>query len=154
MPWPRNRVGLVVTPPMPRQNLDLLRAPFADWERGDFFANAEWAHPEIECVMADGPTPGAGSGLAGLASVFREVIAPFDDFRVNVEEYREIDRRRVPALVKFSGRGKTSGLEIGRVDTNNACLLDIDGGAVTRLALYWDRERLFADLGLGPVADQ
>jgi ketosteroid isomerase-like protein len=134
--------------------MDLLRALFAEWERGEFFTDAEWADPEIECVMADGPTPGAGTGLAGMATVFRDVITPFDDFRVNVEEYREIDGRRVVVLVKFSGRGKTSGMEIGRVDANNACLLDIDGGAVTRIALYWDRERLFADLDLGPVADR
>ena len=77
---------------------------------------------------------------------------PFDDFRVSVEEYREVDGRRVLALVKFSGRGKTNGLEIGRVDASNACLLEIDQGTVTRLALYWDRERLLADLG--PVAYQ
>ena len=98
--------------------------------------------------MADGPTPGSGTGLAGMAPVFLDVIAPFEDFRVGVEECREIDERRVLVLVQFSGRGKTSGLEIGRMDTKNACVLDIDGGTVTRLVLYWDRERVFADLGL------
>jgi ketosteroid isomerase-like protein len=139
------------TSPMSSANLDLLHALFADWERGDFFARAEWAHPKIECEMADGPTPGSGTGLAGLADVFRDVIAPFEDFRVGVEEYREIDDRRVLVLVRFSGRGKTSGLEIGRMGTNNACLLEIDGGSVTRLVLYWDRERLLADLGIAPA---
>jgi hypothetical protein len=34
------------------------------------------------------------------------------------------------------------------MDTNNACVFDIDGGTVTKLVLYWDRERMFADLGL------
>ena len=34
------------------------------------------------------------------------------------------------------------------METNNACVLEIDNGRVTKLALYWDRERMFADLGL------
>jgi hypothetical protein len=134
---------------MSETNQELLRALFADWERGDFFKHTDWAHPEIECVMADGPAPGSGNGLAGMATVFRDVIAPFEDFRVTVEEYREIDERRVLAFVKFSGRGKTSGLEIAQMDSNNACVLDIDGGTVRRLTLDWDRQRISADLASG-----
>jgi hypothetical protein len=54
----------------------------------------------------------------------------------------------VLVLLQFSGHGKASGLEIGRMSTRNASVYDIDGGLVRRLALYWDRERAFADLGL------
>ncbi len=75
-------------------------------------------------------------------------MGAYGDFRVAAEEYRELDRRRVLALVSFSGRGRTSGLELGRMDTKNACVFDIDDGRVSRLLLYWDRDRMLADLGL------
>jgi hypothetical protein len=42
-------------------NVELVRSIFAARERGDF-SSAEWAHPEIEYVVLDGPSPGSWRG--------------------------------------------------------------------------------------------
>jgi hypothetical protein len=83
-----------------------------------------------------------------MARVWKGFLAAYEDFSARVEEYREIDARRILVLLQFSGRGRASGLEIGSMSIRNASVYDIDGGLVSRLALYWDRDRAFADLGL------
>ena len=123
---------------MAATNLDLVRSIYAAWRRGDF-TSAEWAHPEIEYVTADGPAPGGSTGLAGMAEGLRDWLSAWEEWRVRAEEYREPDGERVLVLFHFSARGKTSGLEIGQIWTKGASLFQIRGGQVTRLVQYLDR---------------
>jgi ketosteroid isomerase-like protein len=134
---------------MASPNVDLVRSIYAAWERGDW-TSAPWAHPEIELVFADGPTPGSWTGLAGMAEAWRDWGSAWEDFRVEVDEYRELDGERVLVLLRRLGRGKTSGLEIGQMRTKGASLFQVRDGKVTRLITYFDRERALADLGLAP----
>src|SRR6202790_2026270 len=98
---------------MSSPNLDLVRSIYAAWERGDF-RSTEWAHPEIEFVIADGPSPGTWRGLAGMAEAFRSSLNAWEDFRPVADECRELDDGSVLVLLRAgSGRGKTSGLDIG-----------------------------------------
>jgi ketosteroid isomerase-like protein len=129
-------------------NLDLVRSIYAAWERGDF-SSAEWAHPEIEFVIVGGPEPGSWKEVAGMVEGFRGILSAFEGWRTEAEEYRELDGERVFVLVHLSGRGKTSGLDVGQMRAaNGANLFHIDGGKVTRLVIYWDREHALAELGL------
>jgi ketosteroid isomerase-like protein len=128
-------------------NLDLVRSIYANWERGDFSA-IEWAHPEIEYVIADGPSPDSWKGLSGMVEGTRDWLNTWEDARFEVDEYRELDRERVLVLVRQSGRGKGSELEIGEMGEQGANLFLIRDGKVTRLVSYWDRNRALADLGL------
>jgi ketosteroid isomerase-like protein len=133
-------------------NLDLVRSIYADWEDGDF-SSTEWAPPEIEYVRADGPTPGRWTGLQGMAEGVRDFLSAWEGFRFEVEECRELDGARVLALMHFSARGKTSGVDVGDAWNKGASVFYIRDGKVTRMVFYFDRERPFADLGLASEAD-
>jgi ketosteroid isomerase-like protein len=134
---------------MSSANLDLVRSIYAAWERGDY-SSAEWAHPEIEWVLPDGPAPGSWTGMAGMAEGFGDFLSAWEGFRVKAEEYRDLDGERVLVLVQQSGRGKTSGLEIGQMWSKGASLFHVRGGKVTRLVIYLGRQNALADLGLTP----
>jgi ketosteroid isomerase-like protein len=134
-------------------NLDLVRSIHAAWERGDY-SSVEWADPEIEFVTADGPDPGSWTGIAAMAEAWRSRLSVFEERRLQAEEYREVDDERVLVLAHASFRGKTSGLELGQIQTRGAHLLHIRDGKVTRFVVYWDRDRAFADLGLAPEGDE
>jgi ketosteroid isomerase-like protein len=133
-------------------NVELVRSIYADWERGDF-SSAEWAHPEMELVVADGPTPGTWTGLAGLADAWHYWTDEWADFRAEPDEYRELDEERVLVLIRRSGRGKTSGLELGEMRTLGAALFHVCDGKVTRIVNYFDRKLALADLGLASEGD-
>jgi ketosteroid isomerase-like protein len=129
-------------------NLDLVRSIFAAFERGDSLSSADWAHPEIELVIADGPEPGTWKGLTGMAEGARSWMSAWSEWRAEVDEYRELDAERVLVLSHVSARGKTSGLEIGQTQTAVTSLFHVREGKVARWVVYMDRQRALADLGL------
>jgi hypothetical protein len=106
---------------MASANVELVRSIVAAWERGDF-SSAEWAHPEIEFAFADGPSPQSSTGVASMAEALRDFLSAWQEYRAEVDQYRELDGERV--LIR--------------------------GGQVTKLVIYFDCERALADLGLAP----
>jgi ketosteroid isomerase-like protein len=132
-------------------NLDLVRSIYADWERGDY-SKAAWADPEIECVIADGPAPGRWTGASAMAAAWRDFMSAWEDWRVYVDDYRDLDSERVLVLEDRSARAKKSGLRIGEMSgetrSKGASLFHLRDGKVTRFVTYFDRDRALADLGL------
>ena len=131
-------------------NLEIVRSIYVDWARGDF-SSVTWASPDVEFVFAGGPEPDSWHGLAGMSDAYREWLRAWEGFRAEPEEYRLLDGERVLVLVRNSGRGRTSGLEL--VQRSVANLFHLQHGKVTRIVVYLDREIAFAELGLGIQAD-
>src|SRR5438067_12628563 len=111
------------------ENLDVVRSIYADWARGEY-TSAWWADPEIEYLIADGPTPGSWKGVAGLWEGWRAWLSAWDQVRAVADEARRAD------------------WSPGRCPRKVRPLLQVRGGKVTKLVDYFDRERAFADLGL------
>ena len=129
------------------ENVELVRSIVAGWERGDY-SNVEWAHPEIEFVLAGGIDPSTSRGLPAMGEAWGRWLNEFEDFRTSAEEFRELDAERVLVLTNNSGRGRRSGVQLGGSSTPGATLFHIQDGKVTKLLAYADRDKALADLGL------
>jgi hypothetical protein len=132
---------------MSRENVEVVRSIYAGWECGDY-TSAEWAHPEIEYVIAEGPAQGRWKGLAAMAVGVREWLSVWEDFRFEAVKFCELDDERVLVLTVFTGRGKASGVEVAQIPVRAAGLFHIVAGKVTKLVVYFDREHALDDLGI------
>ena len=126
------------------ENLDLVRSIYAEWERGDFRSTA-WVDPEIELVIAEGLDGDVLTGVDSTARGWRDWLSAWDGYRAHAHEYRVLDDERVLVLGKMSGRGRMSG---AGSETETVNMFHVRNGKVVRLALYRNRARAFADLGL------
>jgi ketosteroid isomerase-like protein len=132
---------------MPEENMEIVRSIYAAWERGDF-TSAEWADPDIEFAVGDSVEAGRVIGVVRMAEAWHDWLSSWEQYRVEVEEYRPLDDERILVLMLHCGRGKTSGLDLGQTKRAGANVLHVRDGKVTRIALYWDRERALVDLGI------
>jgi ketosteroid isomerase-like protein len=133
-------------------NVELVRSIFAAWEQGDL-GSVAWADPEIEFVFADGPEPGSYSGVASMQVVFRSWLNAFAGFRLWADDVIELDDERVLALTNAGGHGRTSGADLELARSNAAHLFQLRAGKVVRLAVYFERNHAFANLGVVRDAD-
>ena len=134
---------------MSQANVNLVRRIFADWDRGDF-SSAGWADPEVELVLVDGPQPGAWRGVEAMGAAMGEFLSAWEHMRVRADEYLVLDDERVLVLVRWTGRGRTSGLDLRRTEAKAASLFQIRRGKVIKLLATFDRERALVDAGLRP----
>jgi hypothetical protein len=129
------------------ENLDLVCSVLDRWECADF-GSTSWAHPEIEYTVIGGPEPGTWNGVAEMRASVRAFMGAREEYGIKAEEYRVLDDKRVLVLVRLSGRGKVSGLDIQATQATGAEVWHVEGGEVVRLVLYWSSDQALADLGL------
>jgi hypothetical protein len=125
-------------------NVDFVRRIYRDFERGEF-GSLGWAHAEIEFVVADGPQPKYLRGLRAMLQHWREFLATWQPSGIVVDEYRELDARRVLVLL----REHRGGDEARAIDhSGGAQVLDVRDGAITCVVTYFTREHALAALGV------
>jgi ketosteroid isomerase-like protein len=130
--------------PEVKENLDLVRSVFAEWERGEVSTRPEWADPGMEFEIPDSPRAKHPNGDWGK-SRRRSFLELWEHFRFEAKEYRDLDDGSVLVESRMTGRGKASGVHVNQP---GASLFRVSNGKVTRRVLYWDRDRALSDLEL------
>jgi hypothetical protein len=84
-----------------------------------------------------------------MAGGWRDFLSTWEPgYHTEIDRYCELDDGRVLAVIRYIGRGETSGLDVGKVGEQGATLFHLRAGTAIRLVLCSDTERAFADLGL------
>jgi len=121
---------------MSQENVELVRAVYEGWARGDF-TGIDSFHPEIEFEMVDWPHQTRVRGIEAMSSTWRATLSAWDDFRAIPTEYVDCGRN-VLVINHIEGSGKESGAD---VSAETATVWTVENGLVTRMALYWDTAR-------------
>jgi hypothetical protein len=95
-------------------NVQLVRSIYAA-RAGRSSNPTEWADADIEFVFADGPSPGRWTGITGMREAWREFVAAWDDYRLVVDQFRELDEERVSSCSATMGaEGRPAGWTLAR----------------------------------------
>jgi ketosteroid isomerase-like protein len=126
---------------------DQVRRGMEAFNRGDLPAILAMLDDDVEVFShPDTGNPGTYRGRDGYLEWAASWLEAWDDFRVEVREVEALDDEHVIAVTDQFGRGKGSGVEVGRRGVTFAFTLR--EGRATRLGLYLDREAALADLQL------
>lgn len=127
---------------MATADVQALQLGYEALNRGDLSAVLELLDPEIEWHEPEpSPEAGAHTGRDSFERFFRSWIDSFEDFRVEPE--RVIERGgRLIVIVRQSGRGRASGVEI---DARIAHVWTVEHGRAVRWESVAD-----ADAALDP----
>jgi ketosteroid isomerase-like protein len=94
---------------MSHDNVEALRALYAEWAEGNFRGGAEVLAPDVEFDPL--PDREVTRGLPAVAEYMRDFLAQWSEFRVEAEELLQIGDGLVVVKERQRGRGKTSGVE-------------------------------------------
>jgi ketosteroid isomerase-like protein len=128
-------------------DIEMLRAGYADFSRGEWDAVLAQAAPDFELKTADRVTsPGTYRGRDTVRRFFEDMFAPFEEVLVEPEEFHEIGDR-ILALVRVRSRPRGSS---AFVENRIGHLWTMQDGAVVALQVFPERERALEAVGIEP----
>jgi ketosteroid isomerase-like protein len=127
---------------MSKENVEIVRAIYREWERGDF-ANTDWADPEIEFSV---PGPEAGArGIEDMGRAWTEWLRAFRDLKIDAAAFHEVGDK-VVVEQNFHGKGRGSGISIDQI--SGASVFTLRDGKVIRFTGYITIEDALAAEGI------
>jgi uncharacterized protein len=127
--------------------VEILNGAYEALNRGDAAAALDVLAPEVEWHESGAlPEHDVYRGREEVGRLLREFLAPWDDFRQEVEEVRAAGDR-VALFLHLIAEGRTSG---ARVDARYAHVWTMRQGKAVRVDAYYDREEALAALASNP----
>ena len=128
---------------MATENAELVGRLYERFNARDF-APRDLVADDFELYDPDLPGGGVFRGPDGLTAYLHQYIDAWEEYRVEVEELREVGDR-VLALLRHVGRGKGSGVES---ELRDAHVWTVRDGLAVRWRTYLDRAEALRDVGL------
>ena len=122
---------------MSQENVELLRGAFERTGRGDWDIK-DGFDPRVEFLLVGGEGLGLseqGRGVDELWGVLLEFMSEFEDYRVEREQFIDLDDDRVFVLGRDRGVGLASGVPF---EHENAQVYTLRDGLIVRWEVYWD----------------
>jgi ketosteroid isomerase-like protein len=125
-------------------NVEIVRAVYECWGRGDFRATADKVAPDFEWKQVHGVVePGSHVG-ADAKRALRSIFEVYDDFRVEAEEYVDAGDTIV-VVARAQGTARGSGLHM---DQRSAFVWTVREGELVCMEQYPSREDALKAVGL------
>jgi uncharacterized protein len=129
---------------MSQENVEVVRAAFEAWNRGDWDATLKDAAPSFEFDFSRSMGPGRGVySLDQMRQYFRELTEAWEDLRIEPDEFIEAGEQLVmPNTIYVQGRGGI------KVQARGALVWTFRDGSATRLCFYQEWQEALEAVGL------
>ena len=120
---------------MSQENVEIVRAVYDCWRRGDFRATANKVAPDFEWKQLSVVEPGSHVG-ADASRALRSIFEVYEDLRVEAEEYVDAGDTIV-VVARAHGTARGSGLHM---DQRLAFVWTVREGKPVQMEQYPNRE--------------
>src|SRR5215204_4263330 len=93
---------------MSQQDVELVRRVYEGWARGDFLAEVDVFHPDVEFELVDWPDPATAQGVEAMWRTWRAALSAWEDMRAEPTDIIET-REHIVVFNYIRARGRGSG---------------------------------------------
>ena len=131
---------------MSQENVDVVQRMYEAFHQGDIDGALSHFDPNVLVDASDARPDHAASGRGHerLIQIVTSWVAPWEEWREEIEEMRDLGSRILVLSVQ-RGRGKGSGAE---VEARWAVLYELQGGEITSKRVFGDSEDALEAAGL------
>src|SRR5919106_1537949 len=118
---------------MSQENVELVKAMITAAQRGDWDAAMEAFDPNVELDQSRMPDGGTYTGSRGVWTFYEKWFGSWEEFRFESEGVIPAPDGRVISLIRVSGRGKGSGIDVAM---ESADVYTLRNGKVVQMVGY------------------